>query len=195
MPEGYKARKEIDGRSYLNINAVSTGASIEHGYIIDSISDGVLEYEAELDLTALAAENGTSLEGRKKTITQAKLATLALAKNLKESSHTGLYRLKLTFKGLPSQDGLEGEPVHATSAWPYTGSSPVLASYEEELIGKWCAGGKASALYDTTKADSISGTEPKSAGGCSTGSGRAASGTLLVAGLLLLGLVIRRVRC
>ena len=151
----------------------------------------MLEYEAELDLTDLAAENGASLEGRKETITRAKLAVLALAKNLKEGSASGLYRLRLSFKGLPSQDDLEGEPVLASSNWPYTGASPVLAAYEKELITKWCAGGKASALYDT-KADSISNPAASSTGGCSTGGGHFSNGAPVVMALLVLGLLMRR---
>jgi uncharacterized protein (TIGR03382 family) len=196
MPEGWTERKVIDGRSYINVNAIARGAGIKHSYVFDSYASGpsgdVLEYEAELDVTDLSAENGTEIEGRQKTITQAKLALLALAKNLKESSPSGLYRLKVSFKGLPSQTGLTGQPVYAKSNWPYTGASPVLAAYENELIMKWCANGEASALYDG-KADAIAGSEEKSAGGCSA-SGPAGSGALLVVALLLLGLVVWRVR-
>jgi len=195
MPESWTERKVIDGRSYIDVNAISRGAGIKHNYIFDNITSGpngdVLEYEAELDVTDLAAENGTDIDGRRKTITQAKLALLALAKNLKESSPSGLYRLDLSFKGLPDQSGLGSQPVYASSIWPYTGASPVVAAYENELITKWCPGGQASALYG--KADTVAGREDTSAGGCST-SGSAGSGALLVVALLLLGLVVQRVR-
>jgi MYXO-CTERM domain-containing protein len=197
MPEGWADRQVIGGRSYIDVNAISRGAGIKHSYVFDNVASGpngdVLEYEAELDVTDLAAENGTDLAGRGKTIAQAKLALLALAKNLKESSPSGLYRLKVSFKGLPSQSGLTGEPVYASSSWPYTGASPVLAAYEKELIMKWCVGGEASALYDS-KADTVAGAEDKSSGGCSTATGPAGSGALLVVALLLLGLVVWRVR-
>jgi uncharacterized protein (TIGR03382 family) len=197
-PEGWTERKVIDGRSYIDVNAIARGAGIKHNYIFDYVttsgSNGdVLEYEAELDVTDLAAENGTDIDGRRKTITQAKLALLALAKNLKELSPSGLYRLDVSFKGLPDQSGLGGEPVYASSVWPYTGASPVLAAYENELITQWCPGGPASALYDG-KADTVAGVEDSSAAGGCSASGSAGSGALMVVALLLLGLAVWRAR-
>jgi hypothetical protein len=191
MPGGYTGAKEIDGRYYLNLNAISAGAAIGHTYVNDAITQsGVVEYEVELDLTALAAANGSDKAGRKKTVTQAKLAMLALAKNLKEESATGLYRLRVTFTGLPSQSDLDGEPVYASSAWAYTGASPVLAAYEKELVTKWCAGGGQSALYGKT--DAIGGEPAAEHGGCSANpSATGADAALLVLLLLTAALLVR----
>jgi len=184
---GFPGKKEIDGKSYLDLNAVSQGALIEHTYVNDAISSsGVLEYEAELDLTALATFNGSDVQGRQQTSTQAKLALLVLAKNLKDSSPSGNYRLRITFKGLPSQSGLTGEKVYASSSWAYTGASPVLAAYEKELITHFCAGGVQSALYG--KADVLPSEVEPAAGGCATGG--APAGTAFGIALLLMLLVL-----
>lgn len=181
----------IDGSRYVNINALAAGATIQHTYINDSYtSAGTVEYTAELDLSQVDAANGQTVEGRQATVTRAKLALLALAKNLKDD--VGSYRLFVTFKGLPDQSGLSGQPVYASSKWPYTGASPVLAAYEKELIDSTCNSG--SALYGKTDGTSPITAEAASAGcavGAGAGTGLAGLAVVLLA-LVALGLRRRR---
>lgn len=191
-PSGWTEAQVIDNRHYINLNAIARGAAIGHTYVNDAITgSGVVEYEVELDLSALSAFNGATKEGRQKTVTQAKLAMLALAKNLKDLSSVGLYRLRVSFKGLPSQSDLDGTPVYASSAWAYTGGSPVLAAYEKELISPYCAGGTQSALYGKTDAITDTTSEPSTAG-CAVAPRAQVLGLLPLLALAGLALLRRR---
>jgi len=176
----------IAGRPYVNINEISLGAPIEHTYIEDRYVNGVIEYEIALDTTALAAHNGSTLAGREKTIRQAKLALLAIARNLE--GYPEPYRLFATFQGLPSQTGLSGTLLHATTHWPYTASSPLLAAYEAELIGADCP-----LVASGGKADYSAPLEADGPAGCSVSSPSSRSPWfLLLAGALLAGGLRRR---
>jgi hypothetical protein len=67
----YRRRLSRHSGKGLDVNAIARGAGIKHSYVLDSLASGpngdVLEYEAELDVTDLAAENGSDLDGRSKT--------------------------------------------------------------------------------------------------------------------------------
>lgn len=176
----------IEGLMYKNINVLARGAPITHTYLKDSFTEsGTMEYRAELDISALAAQNGDSAEGRQRTIDVAKLALLALAKNLKDAH--GMYRMWITFNGLPSQEGLFGARVYQTSNYPYSGGSPLLNSYEQELINKQICG-QDTALYG--KFDQLGQGLPGQAGAIEQSAGCAATGETAPGSAGLLALVI-----
>jgi hypothetical protein len=183
----------IGGLHYQNLNAIAVGPRIKHTYILDSyLASGTFEYRAELDVTDLATANGSSIDGRARTVLQAKLALLAAARVVASNSTTGSYRLFLTFKGLPSQTGLPGTALPASTKWPYSSGSPVLAALQKELISAQCpAGGKADELGTSST------PVEEGAGGCSVVSTRSracAAIALLASALLGAGLALRRRR-
>lgn len=119
---------------YFNNNLAAPTTPMVHTYVSDAItSTGVWEYSMKLDVRALAAANGTTATGRAATIRAAKLALLAIARNMDDLSD-GNYRLRVTFIGLPSQTGLPGSTLNASTRYPYTSTSPLLIAYERELI-------------------------------------------------------------
>jgi hypothetical protein len=120
---------------YVDINVVTkAGAGPIATYVSDAIdSAGVVSYEMRVDVTPVAQRNGTTPVGRARTIANAKVALLSMARSLHELSN-GRYKLRVTFAGLPSQQGLAGTPLNATTAFPYGAGSPLLAKYEAELI-------------------------------------------------------------
>jgi hypothetical protein len=119
---------------YFNNNLAAPAKLMVHTYVSDSYTGtGVWEYSMKLDVRALATFNGTSLTGRRATIQSAKLALLAIARNMDDLSD-GNYRLTVQFIGLPSQTSLPGTTLYATTRYPYTASSPLLIAYERELI-------------------------------------------------------------
>lgn len=185
----------IGGRQYENINVLAHGAALAFRYEQDVFSaSGTLELRGVLDVSALAAEQGDSVAGRQATVDRAKLALLAIAKDLKESNafNGGKYRLYLSFEGLPSQDGLRGGRLYAQTSVPYSGGSPLLAAYEQELIDASVCGTQ-SALYG--KADTggaVAAATPATAG-CAVGGGASArAGCALLALLGLLALLRAR---
>ncbi len=126
--------KDFPTRSYVNINLASPSRPLVHTYVSDNVTaSGVWEYTMKLDVTKLAAANGYALGGRVATIRTAKLALLALARNMDDISD-GNFRLRVTFTGLPSQVGVSGTKLNATTAYAYTSTSPLLIAYERELI-------------------------------------------------------------
>jgi hypothetical protein len=128
-----KVFKEGNSGSYVNINLLATSPTLVPAYVSDRWVGATYEYSMTLDVTALSNTNGTSLEGRTKTIKTAKLALLAMARNMHDLSN-GQYRLWLRFFGLPSQTGLPGTRLYATTSYAYSSASPLLAAYEHELI-------------------------------------------------------------
>lgn len=126
--------KDFPTRQYVNVNLAAPAKAMVHTYVSDATTaSGVLEYTMKLDVSALSTANGTTASGRAATIRSAKLALLAIARNLDDLSD-GNYRLRVTFVGLPSQTGLVGTKLNATTAYPYTATSPLLIAYESELI-------------------------------------------------------------
>jgi MYXO-CTERM domain-containing protein len=131
---------DIAGRTYVNINAVAEQSGIAHEYVNDAIDGQTLAYQAKLDVSALAAVRGPTLEGRRQTIVQVKLALLGMARSLLELSASGLFSLRVEIVGLPDQSDLDGARVFATTQYPYTAGSPLLGAYEAELLSQACSG-------------------------------------------------------
>ncbi len=128
--------KDYPAYEYVNVNLAAPARLMVHTYVSDAITDnGVWEYAMKLDARALAAHNGYTVAGRQRTITAAKLALLAIARNMHDLSG-GNYRLRVTFTGLPTQIGLSGTRLYTSTSYPYTSSSPLLAAYERELIDR-----------------------------------------------------------
>ena len=126
--------KDFPRRTYVNLNLAAPARAMIHTYVSDSVTAaGVWEYTMKLDVSALSTYNGTTLAGRSATYKSAKLALLAIARNLDDVSN-GNYRLKVTFVGLPSSTSVLGTKLNATTAYPYTSTSPLLIAYERELI-------------------------------------------------------------
>lgn len=126
--------KDFPTRRYININLASPTRPLVHTYILDNITaTNVWEYTMKLDVTALAAANGFALGGRVATLRTAKLALLAIARNMDDLSD-GNFRLRVTFTGLPSQVGVAGTRLNATTGFPYTSTSALLIAYDRELI-------------------------------------------------------------
>ncbi len=119
---------------YVDINLVSTQPPMVPTYVSDSIdANGTMNYAMKVDVTALSKANGTTSAGRLKTVRAAKLGLLSMARSMNKLSG-GKYRLKVTFVGLPSQTGLPGVVLPAATTWPYTSTSPLLATLEKEWI-------------------------------------------------------------
>ncbi|MCC6624463.1 MAG: hypothetical protein IT385_24655 [Deltaproteobacteria bacterium] len=126
--------KNFPTPQFVNINLAAPTKRMVHTYVSDAItSTGVWEYTMKLDVSALSTANGTTLAGRTSTIKSAKLALLAIARNMDDLSD-GNYRLRVTFTGLPSQTGVVGTKLYATTQYAYTATSPLLVAYENELI-------------------------------------------------------------
>jgi hypothetical protein len=188
----------VGGQEYESINALAHGAALAFTYAQDSFANsGTLELRGELDVSAVAAENGTSVAGRQATIDKAKLALLVIAKDLKDSNAYagGKYRLYLSFKGLPSQEGLQGSRVYEKTSAPYSGGSPVLLGYEKELIDARVCGAQ-SALYSGKSDEEPDGiaAQPADAAGCRLGPAGAVSSAFSLLALLGLALLARRNR-
>lgn len=122
-----------NGINYLNINEIATAPAMTAKYVNDAVNENVYEYEMTIDVTNLARANGHTIPGRRNTIRAAKLALLAMAKNMHSLSH-GMYRLRVTFIGLPNQAMLPGIALNATTQCPYSAGSSLLAAYEKELM-------------------------------------------------------------
>ncbi len=121
------------GGGQVDVNELSRAGGLVATYVDDRFDGDVLSYEMVLDVSALSAGHGTSLAGRTATVTTAKLYLLALGASLAAVSPRG-YRLSLRFVGLPSQHGVAGTTLNATTRWPYTATSPLLLAYASELL-------------------------------------------------------------
>lgn len=129
-------RKDYPTPQFININLAAPAKAMVHTYLSDAITaSGVWEYSMKLDVSALSAHNGLTTSGRASTVKAAKLALLTIARNLDDLSN-GSYRLRVTFTGLPSQSGLAGTKLNATTVYPYTATSALLIAYETELIDR-----------------------------------------------------------
>jgi len=126
--------KDFPTRSYVNVNLAAPTKLMVHTYVSDAVTaNNVWEYTMKLNVSALSVANGTTTAGRSATLKAAKLALLAIARNMDNISD-GNYRLKVTFTGLPSQNALPGTRLNATTVFAYTSTSPLLIAYDRELI-------------------------------------------------------------
>lgn len=121
--------------SFVNVNLIATSPAMVATYTWDGMVNGVYEYRMTLDVSALRTAKGTTVAGRTATIRAAKLALLSMAKSLADITD-GRYRLRVTFVGLPSQAGLTGTYLYASTTSPYTASSPLLLAYEAEIVNQ-----------------------------------------------------------
>jgi hypothetical protein len=119
---------------YVNINLAATQPAMAAAYVSDSFAGNILTYEMSLDVTKLAAANGSTVAGRSATVKSAKLALLALSRSLAGLAGAAGWRLRVTFVGLPSQTGVSGTKLYATTQYAYGPGSPLLAAYEQELV-------------------------------------------------------------
>ena len=119
---------------YVNVNVLATTPALVPTYVSDRFVGNVVEYRMKLDVTKYAAANGTTLAGRTNTITTAKLAVLAMGRNLARMASA--YRLWIDFVGLPSQLGIVGTKLYATTTSAYTAGSSLLLAYERELLNR-----------------------------------------------------------
>ena len=119
---------------YVNVNVLATTPALVPSYVSDRWAGTVVEYRMKLDVTKYAIANGTTLAGRTKTITTAKLAVLAMARNLARMASA--YRLWIDFVGLPSPVGIVGAKLYSTTTSPYTAGSTLIAAYERELLNR-----------------------------------------------------------
>lgn len=69
-------------------------------------------------------------------VRQGKAHLLALVKTFQEQ-YPGTFALKVEFVGLPSQDGLPGAKLNAKTQYPYNASSPLIKTYEKELLAQY----------------------------------------------------------
>lgn len=115
-----------------NINATATTPAMAFNVVSGDFIE-FPDFSVRVDVSALAAANGTTLSGRQSTVTAAKLALIGMTKNLARIGG-GLFRLRVQFIGLPSQSGLAGTFLYPTTTSPYSGPSALLAAYNRELI-------------------------------------------------------------
>lgn len=118
---------------YVSINLAATNPAMTATYVSDDFAGGIVTYEMKVDVTKLAAANGSTAGGRAATVKAAKLALLAMSRSMAPLGSSG-WRLRVTFVGLPSQTDLAGTKLYATTQYAYGAGSPLLAAYEKELI-------------------------------------------------------------
>lgn len=121
------------GGEHVDVNVLSQTGRMTARYVADSYDGDVMSYSMTLDVAALSARNGGTVAGRQATITAAKLYLIAMAASL-EAVVPGSWKLSVRFVGLPSQTGLSGTRLPASTQWPYTASSSLLASFRAQLI-------------------------------------------------------------
>ena len=125
-----------DAPAYEDMNAITTGLDTFPivTYLNDSFQEatGVWSFDIKVNLGAVARANGTSVAGRTDTIRRGKLLLLALVQNFHRVAN-GKYRLRVVFEGLPTQTGLPGTPLYATTQSPYSSTSRYLSAYRSEL--------------------------------------------------------------
>lgn len=126
--------------TYENINLLyKPDAPITWNLNFDkSYPNGVTDYSFTLDLAALSTVNGSSTEGRQKTINTAKLAIISIVKTAEVVHRAGKFRLWIQWNNLPSGSGLTGAPVLVSNNWPFTSSSSLYQTYRNEMIHPDC---------------------------------------------------------
>lgn len=119
-----------------NMNLISRPDMV-YNYTVSSIdnysSTGVHEPSLTIDVSAMPR---ATADQRLELLTHVKLALLAIT----ESLYTP-YRAVISVVGLPSQVVIARPGfslVHATTNWPYSASSPVIARYKNELLDVSC---------------------------------------------------------
>lgn len=120
------------GPRQININTLATD-KVTVEYVSDSYENHIAHFAMKMDVSELAMNNGLGLQGRAATIRYVKSYLIALNKSIAEFQKDK-YTLRMEIVGLPSQDGLSGARVHARTQFPYTSSSPLLSTYESEII-------------------------------------------------------------
>lgn len=129
-------RQTFSGTSgHVNLNLLAEGKPIGFTFVSDAYVGTTYEVSVVLDVTALSAANGTTVAGRTKTLRAAKLALLAVVRDLDDLT-VGLWRVKVKFVGLPSQTSLPGTKLYATTSSPYSAASALLAAYTKELVNR-----------------------------------------------------------
>lgn len=138
-------QQNLGGTStYGNINLLAAGnTTIPHNYNFDRYNNnGVYDYSFTLDMGPFNTLNGNTTAGRQKTRDLAKLALVAVIKTAEATHGAGQFRVWLQFTNLPSQAGLSGTPVYTGGVdwptWPYTATSPVYQTYQNEMLGTNC---------------------------------------------------------
>ncbi len=119
-----------------NLNLISRPDMV-YSYTVPSMDNysvtGVHEPSLTIDVSAMPRATASQ---RVELLTHVKLALLAIT----ESLYTP-YRAVITIVGLPSQAGISSSSfglVYATTNWPYTASSPLIAGYKAELLNVNC---------------------------------------------------------
>jgi hypothetical protein len=122
---------------HVDLNEITSGAAanLVARYVSDSYNEAthVWSYNMELDVTALKNASGTTLAGRSDTVRRAKLFLVAAAENMARLSGNR-FQLRVTFVGLPSQTNVPGAKLNATTIYPYSSASTLLATYKSQLI-------------------------------------------------------------
>jgi hypothetical protein len=123
-----KIYSELEG--YININLLSDIKLMN----VDEHYDGhKIIYTFDLDFAAIRVKNGQSFEGRKKTITLAKLAIISILDHFvdyngyQKSAFINLYNL-------PSQAGLPGTTVDSMTHYPYIKDGAFYMAFLNESI-------------------------------------------------------------
>jgi hypothetical protein len=116
----------------VDSNAITESAKAPVGITFDVVDpDPVIAANLDIDVTSLAAKNGTGCEGRADTVKRAKLALVYVLKNFVASHPKS--KVTVTIKGMPNQDGLPGTRLLASTQWPYTEASDVYRTLLIEL--------------------------------------------------------------
>lgn len=121
------------GSSHVNLNVLAEGPAIGFTFVSDSWSGATYQVSLVLNVTALSTANGTTLAGRTKTLRAAKLALLAVIRDVDDLT-VGPWRVTVKFVGLPSQTSLPGTKLYATTSSPYSAASALLTAYAKELV-------------------------------------------------------------
>lgn len=129
---------------YRNINLLATpGGLIVPKLNFDRFpSNSITEYSFTMDMAALSALNGTSSQGRQKTVDIAKPAVIATVKTAELAHGKYRFRVWIKFENLPPLSGLTGLPINLGGidrpTYPYVSDSPLYKRYLVEMIGANC---------------------------------------------------------
>ena len=135
-----------DPVAYENINLLTENGGINYQYISDNYINGVFEYKLSIDMSAVNTSNGTTTQGRQRTVTMAKLAIISIVKTAEAVNRESNFKIWIKVDGLPKQTGLTGFPVltmqdttqESGAEWPYTSSSKQVQHYINDVIAKEC---------------------------------------------------------
>ncbi len=120
-----------------DVNEITRGAAanLVARYVDDAYDEAThtMSYTMDLDVRALSIAGGASVAGRTDAVRRAKLFLVAMADNMAALS-TNNFRLRVRFLGLPSQVGLPGTKLYATTTYAYSATSPLIAAYRAELL-------------------------------------------------------------